>query len=239
MKNDVLKARRFEELFDRAYLRDTTEYTSFLNLDELSTLISLRIPCELYGGYENAERCVAAFGDNPEFPIKCIKIEPKSRKFAEWLGHRDFLGSILSIGIDRSLIGDIVVENDTGYVFCINSIADYIMQNVTTVRRTSVKCSLTDELPECASQKPEISSFVVASLRLDALISAVYRLSRSEASQLINSESVFINSRLETKESKLIDDGDIISVRGKGRFIFENAERRTKKGRIVAEIRKY
>ncbi len=239
MKNDVLTARRFEELFDRAYLNDTTEYTNFLSLAEINTLINNRIPCEFYGGYDEAERCIAAFGDNPKFPITCIKIEPKSKKFSEWLGHRDFLGAIIGAGVVRDMIGDIIVKDSVAYVFCQNGIADYLVHNIDKVRRTPVICSIAKELPEFINEKPELSNVIVPSLRVDAVIAAVYKLSRNESSKLIKAEKVFINQCLETKESKLLEDGDIVSLRGIGRFVFENAERRTKKGRIVIEIRKY
>lgn len=239
MENDRLTEKRFEELYERAHIRHTSEYTDFLNLNEISKLKSLNLVCSLFGGYEGAERCVAAFGENVVYPITCIKIEPKGRKFAEKLSHRDYLGTIIGTGISRTLIGDIITHGDTAYVFCISSIADYIVQSVDRVRHTSVKCTVTAELPEELSAKPDVTKVNVASIRLDAVIAAVYRLSRNEAAKLIKTEKVFINARLETKESKELGEGDIVSVRGKGRFVFENEEHRTKKDRLVIAVRIY
>ncbi len=239
MQNDTLTAKRFEELAERAEVRHTTEYTDFLNLDEISTLKSSGLDFALFGGYDGAERCIAAFGERPVFPITCVKLEAKSKRFAEKLTHRDYLGTILGTGIERSLTGDILINGTDAYVFCSEKIADYIIQSVDRVRHTAVVCSIEKELPEFINEKPDITVINISSLRLDALIAAVYRLSRNEAAKLISAEKVFINARLETKESKPLNESDVVSVRGKGKFIFEGIERKTKKDRLVAAVRIY
>lgn len=239
MENEKLTARRFEELYDRALTRGTTEYTEFLNLDEISTLKALNLPCSLFGGYENAVRCVAAFGESEQYPIHCIKIEPKGEKFAENLTHRDFLGTLIGTGINRGLIGDIIVDGKTAYAFCLESIADYLIKSVDRVKHTAVKCSMIDNLPEVLIKEPEPKALTVPSLRLDAVAAAVYRLSRNEISKYIRAEKVFINARLETKESRILNDGDTVTVRGKGKFIYDSTERKTKKDRLLITVRKY
>lgn len=239
MENDKLTAKRFEELYDRALTRGTTEYTEFLNLDEISTLKALNLPCSLYGGYDNAERCVAAFGEEAEFPIKCIKIEPKGEKFAENLTHRDFLGTLLGTGINRGLIGDIIVDGKSAYAFCLDSISEYLIQSVDRVKHTSVKCAEIEMLPEILIKEPEAKEIIVSSLRLDAVAAAIFKLSRNQISKLILTEKVFINARVETKDGKVLNDGDIVTVRGKGKFIFKGTERKTKKDRLLITVAKY
>ena len=138
MDKDKQIMKRFEELCDRAETRHAATFTEFLNLDEISTLKSLRLPCTLYGGYENAERCVAAFGETDTFPIACIELAAKGARFAEKLTHRDYLGTLLGTGIERSVLGDILINGTTAYAFCLESIADYLCESVTRVKHTAV-----------------------------------------------------------------------------------------------------
>lgn len=103
--------KRFNELYNRASQAYCPVYSDFLNLDEQNILALTALPCVLYGGYDTAERVVAAFGDNAEpdgFPITCIQIKPSNPKFADKLTHRDFLGGLMNLGIKRELLGDIV-----------------------------------------------------------------------------------------------------------------------------------
>ena len=98
---------------------------------------------ESQGGYHGAERQMIAFyptdlGFYWEYPICCLKIEPKAVKFSEALTHRDYLGTILGLGVERSVIGDILVKEHGAWVFCHNKIADFIMKNLCRVRHTTV-----------------------------------------------------------------------------------------------------
>ena len=120
------------ELSLRAYEKGYNTYSDFLNLNEISELKKSDAfsNCELYGGYDNADRCVAGFGyehDKSNYPIKCIKIAPVRQKFADELNHRDFLGSLMNLGINRSTLGDIVISDNTAYLsspaFLINPMA--------------------------------------------------------------------------------------------------------------------
>lgn len=102
-----------------------------------------------------------------------MEAAPLSQKFADKLLHRDFLGSLMGLGIKRSVLGDIVVKNNTGYIFCLDSIADYVVQNLDKVRHTCVKCRVVQNLPAGAVAEPEEKEIIVASLRLDVLAAAV------------------------------------------------------------------
>ena len=112
--NELIKKRLFE-LSRRSYERGYTVYSDFLSIDEAGILFEQKYdaPFNLFGGYENAERTIAAFGDEENcYPIVCIKIEPVNQKFADKLSHRDFLGSLMNLGIERSTLGDIVINNN-------------------------------------------------------------------------------------------------------------------------------
>lgn len=244
--NENLLKNRFNELSDRAFGRGIWTTSEFLSLAEQDILLRLRLSCPyvLFGGYENAERRVAHFGSEnicgwtEEPDIVCVKIAPVNEKFADKLTHRDFLGSLMGLGIRREVLGDIVIVNNCGYLFCLSSISDYIISQLESVKRTTVRCTLSDP-PVSLSEPPPLSSIVIASERLDAVISAVYKISRSQGQSLISSGKVFISGKLCESASGAINEGDIISVRGLGRFIYEGIERETQKGRLRVRVRVY
>lgn len=241
MNDDKMLQKRMNELSLRAYEKGYNTYSDFLNLSEISELKKSDAfsNCELYGGYDNADRCVAGFGyehGKSDYPIKCIKIAPVRQKFADELNHRDFLGSLMNLGINRSTLGDIVISNNTAYLFCLSNIAQYICENCDRIKHTTVKCEILDSTPEVANKKPEGEELIISSQRVDVVICAVFKLSRNQATQLVNQERVFINSKAAYKESLILKSGDIVSVRGFGKFVFGEKIKETKKGRAVFEI---
>lgn len=243
MNDNELTKKRLAELSHRAFERGYTTFSDFLNLEEISLLKSLHTESKynLYGGYDNADRCVASFGECEEYqyPISCIKIEPANQKFADELSHRDFLGALMNLGINRSTLGDIIVTNNTGYLFCLNSIKEYILQNLDRIKHTTVRCTESVLPAEIAEKKPEPIELTVSSQRVDITVAAVFKLSRNAVTQLVNQEKVFINSKIAYKESLTLKSGDIVSVRGKGKFIFDGEIRHTKKNKSVIGIRLY
>lgn len=243
MNENELTKKRLTELSHRSFERGYTTFSDFLNLEEISLLKSLHTESKynLYGGYDNADRCVASFGECEEYqyPISCIKIEPANQKFADELSHRDFLGALMNLGINRSTLGDIIVTNNTGYLFCLNSIKEYILQNLDRIKHTTVRCTESVLPAEIAEKKPEPIELTVSSQRVDITVAAVFKLSRNAVTQLVNQEKVFINSKIAYKESLTLKSGDIVSVRGKGKFIFDGEIRHTKKNRSVIGIRLY
>ena len=209
-------------------------------MEEQSTATSLNLPCTSFGGYENAERVVIGFGEeikNEDFPICCIKIEPLQQKFADKLSHRDFLGSLMNLGINRSTLGDIIIDDNCGYLFCLESISDYILENLTRVKHTSVKCTIISADKELKIKEPEEKEIIVSSIRADAIIGAVYKLSRNQVSALFSQQLVFINSKCITKPSAFLRENDVVSVRHKGRFVFCGELRKTKKDRVIVEVK--
>ena len=240
--------KRFEELAARADGRGRYTHTQFLTLAEQDVLQKmsrqLAAPFCRMGGYETAERCIACFGREedmgypPPCPIVCLSIAPASKKFAGELGHRDFLGSLMGLGIERRLLGDIQIVEGEAFLFCLEEIAPYICDNLVSVGRTTVHCEVC-EPPQTLSEPPEPVELVVASERLDALIAAVWRLSRGEAQQLLEKGMVFIDGRLVESPSHNLKEGDLISVRHQGRFRYEGMVRETKKGRLRVSVRIY
>lgn len=244
MNEQELLKKRISELSHRAYERGYSTFSEFLTPNEISDVCSLRLDekASFYGGYDNADRCIAGFGDDIEswnYPIACIKISPAIQKFADKLNHRDFLGSLMNLGINRSTLGDIVIKDNVGYLFCLDSISEYIVDSLTRIKHTTVKCEIIDTVPEILNELPEPSEIIVSSQRADVIVASIFKLSRNKATQLFNQEKVFINSRVAYKESLILKENDIVSVRGYGKFIFSSPLRSTKRGKTVAEVRIY
>lgn len=237
--------KRFNELSMRSDNRGIYFYSDFLNLYEQTVLLDeIKRNVTLYGGFSDAERKIACFGNENELgyepnpPVKIICIKPLSKKFSDDLTHRDFLGSLIGLGIKRETLGDIIITENIGYVFCLESISQFIIDNLFKVKHTSVSCEICRTIPENALPQPKEVVIIVSSLRIDVGISGVYNISRSKSSALIDGEKVFINGRLVTSSSKNIESGDTVSVRGYGRFRYVEALGDTRKGRmrVLCEI---
>ena len=178
---EELLVKRLTELSNRSFSRGVWTFSDFLDLngqDALSRAVKAS-PYHLDGGFFGAERAVACFGseelcgyDAPA-PIVCVCVRPASEKFADKLTHRDFLGSIMALGVKREVLGDILIRDNVGYVVCLDSIAPYIADSLTSVKHTTVRCSVTDDIPQDAAPKPETREINVASLRLDAAVARV------------------------------------------------------------------
>lgn len=239
--------KRFSELAERADKQWRIVCSDFLTLDEQSILCSsyYPVPVQLLGGYETAERKVACFGSfeleeiKSELPVSCLEISPVSQKFADKLSHRDFLGALMNLGIKRETLGDIIVYENSGYVYCLEKISDYIVENLSCVKHTTVKCKRVSAPPVDSIALPEETCITVSSDRTDVLIASVFKLSRSAVNPLFVQGKVFISGKQITSSSHQLKAGDIISVRGYGRFIFCDVEGKTKKDRLRVIIRKF
>lgn len=243
-ENERLK-KRFKELSERSDTQCRTVFSDFLNLDEQNILNSAyyTVPVRLLGGYETAERKIACFGTEDdenlqaELPISCIRISPAAPKFADKLTHRDFLGALMSLGIKRETVGDIIVYENSSYVFCLDKIAEYILGNVNSIKHTSVKCAVVDSPPVESVALPDTQTITVSSTRIDVLIASVYKLSRSAVIPLFLQGKVYVSGRQITNSSHQLNENDIVSVRGYGRFIYCEALGKTKKDRLKVSIR--
>lgn len=238
--------KRFLELSNRAWRQNLFTFTGFLSLAEQDMLWQAVKEAgafvSLEGGIAHAERRMARFG-NPEdfgyeepFPICCLLIEPVQEKFADAFTHRDFLGAIMNLGIDRSTVGDILLDQKRAYVFCQETMADWLMENLAQVRHTNVRCHRVESAGALPERKLMPKEEQVASLRCDGIVAAVWNLSRSQSQTLFSQKKVFVNGRQQESGSALLKPGDVVSVRGMGKFIFREEKHTTRKGRLVVGI---
>jgi len=252
MANDEEKLllRHLKDLAERAFARSIYTYSNFLSLTEQDVFLKAGsefgfISHELYGGSELAERRIAVFGDEesfgypPEYPVTVIKTEPVNDRFSEELTHRDYLGALMNLGIERALTGDIIIRDKRAWIYCHESMAEHICDNLNRIKHTEVSCKIvSSDIPELRPVLTEIT-LNVASQRTDSIVAAFCGLSRNHAESLFRQGKVFINGREEESVSRKIKEGDILTVRGFGKAIYDGISNETKKGRINIRLRKY
>lgn len=246
---DILLKKRLLELANKSYTNSQYLFTGFLSLSEQDVFYGIEreiayVPTTFFGGTQDCERVMIRFGSEElcgyeePFPITCIEIAPMIEKFGETLSHRDYLGALMNLGIERSTLGDIVIQGKTAYLFCAEKMANYIVENLDQVRHTHMRCSIAKSVPESVITKLERESFLVSSERADSVIAKIYNLSRSQGVELFRAKKVFINGRLNENNSGVLKVGDRVSVRGFGKFLYQGVSYETKKGRlsVMADI---
>ena len=248
-KEELLLQKRLVELSRIAYTREIVTFSEFLNLNELNILHTtpknmLLSQYKTYGGYGLSERQMAAFLPDAlyydyQYPIQIIEISPVNRKFAEELSHRDYLGAVMNLGIERCKLGDILIEDGKAILFAKEELASYIMEHLTRIRHTTVKTSILSAFEDSYEPRYEELKGTVASVRLDTVLSLAYPLSRSKVTGLIEGARVFVNGKLVTSNGYRLKEGDILSVRKMGRIGYNGILSETKKGRYMVSIRKY
>ena len=235
--------------------KNKIQSTDFLNLNEQELAMKLlkKVDCEkyyLYGGKENSERKVLIIypemlteemaRKNDSKILNIIRIKLPNELEGQY-DHRTYLGSCIKIGLEREKIGDILVEKTGADIIAKNEVTDFLLQNLSSLTRfKSSEITVEDisNIKDIEVSKVEISS-IVASIRLDNIVSTLAKTSRSKAQEILKQERVFLNHQVETKPSKEVKVGDIITIRGKGRFEFKEIAGNTRKGRFVIKIDKY
>ena len=252
--------KRFLDLSRTAYQRDIVTYTDFLNLNEQNILHGLPknqlfSRYQLFGGYDTAERQMAAFipdalylryGKSELSPVEtgypfcAVRISPLQRKYAEKLTHRDYLGAVLNLGMERSKTGDIIPWEENMVIFIHRDMSELLLHELKRIRHTSVSAVEfpAEEINNYTPGYEEIRG-TAASVRLDSLLALAFSSSRTKLSGLIEGARVFVNGRLVTSNGYQPKPGDVISVRGMGKFPFAEEGGRTKKNRQCVVLYKY
>lgn len=241
---------RFRELADKAFSQNLFTFTGFLGMGEQNAFWETErelsyVGYTLFGGAAETDRKVVRFGDaesfgyETAFPIRCVHIRPVQAKFADALSHRDFLGALMNLGIERSTLGDIRVGDREAYLFCLDAMAEFICENLTQVRHTRVVCGIVEEAAEIPEEEPERLTVQAASLRADALIAKVYNQSREGSLELFRAQKVYVDGRLCENNARQLKPGETVNARGFGKFKLLGQPRETKKGRISVEVAVY
>lgn len=235
--------RRLDELAARVARTGIPCYTAFLSPAEAqwaqASANRQRVNLALQGGYEDAERCIACFWDEeaPEdFPLLALEMTWPHQSAP---GHRDVLGSAMGLGIKRSCMGDIVLMEESGYLFAERQMADHIAQSLTSAGRTKLQVRVLDEWPRLEPPAGTELHDTVHSMRLDAVVAAGFNLSRGDAADLISAGHVKLRHLPTERTDAKVQEGDAISVRGHGRLVVEEVGSPTKKGRLPLRLTRY
>lgn len=194
----------------------------------------------LWGGYTDAERKMVFFLPDymespPEDSISLLVCEHRDSRP---LTHRDYLGSLLGLGVKREGVGDILVEEKKAQILIRSSLSDFFLTNYTHAGRVQLSVSVlpisTLSIPET---EPVYKTASLASLRADAVLSAAFSVSRSTAAEAIAAQKVYLNNLPLLKGDKTISPGDKLRWQGKGRFILEETGGQSRKGRLFVTFR--
>ena len=171
--------------------------------------------------------------------ITCLLCKPLQARFADELTHRDFLGALMNLGLEREMIGDIVVDRDKSeaHIFVMTAQAATIAKELTRIKHTSVMCE--EVSPGSVEVQPafeHVEGFV-SSERLDVILSLVYKLSRSKSQKLIEAELVTVDGRIVTSGGHDLKAGSRVTARGYGKFIYDGIDGTSRKGKGRAKVR--
>ncbi len=242
--------KRLNELALRAKHSGRACFTRFLEPSTLPAVnaaaVRTGVKVALWGGYEGAERCAAAFhADDPpeagDWPVLALRLQWNG-KFAD-PGHRDLLGAVMGLGIEREMTGDIAMGEYRGapcaYLFALAEVADYIAANLDSAGRASLKVCVATEEPALLPPEGESLRLTVQQQRLDAVLAAACRLSRSEAQRLIAAGLVKLNHVPQLRPDARLGEGDLISARGYGRVRVTAFQGESRRGRQVVQVFRY
>ena len=247
---ELLFRKRLEELANRSYANQQYLFTGFLSAAELDIYYQMEhelsyASAVLFGGTNDCERVMLRFGSEAlcgyeeSFPIACVAIVPLLKKFGEVLSHRDYLGALMNLGIERSTLGDIIIEGKHALLFCTEQMAPYILENLDKIKHTNVQCSLAKEIPKSTVVQVERKIVQVGAMRADSIMAKVSHLSRSESLSLFRAKKVFVNGRQTENNSGSLKPEDKVTVRGYGRFCCVNIVGESKKGKLNVEVDVY
>ena len=234
--------KRLSDLIYMSEKQYTPKFTAFLNEQEQyfaeSYLSSRKALYSMWGGAECCARkmlCVLPYEMEAEFPVFPLTITFR-KTFT--LTHRDFLGSFMALQIGREQIGDILMGEGYAIVLCTATAYGMITDNISKIGRVGVTVSegINAPLPEAVFE--EVSE-VVASLRADCVVSALSGLSREKSADFVKAGNLTLNYECCNSVSKPVTEGDILSLRGYGKFVLSDSGTETKKGKLRITLKKY
>lgn len=235
--------------------RNKIENTNFLDMYQIHLVEKFLTKIKytnyiLWGGYNTAERKVLILypdklnvtmvEKNYDKIMSIIRIQLNETDYGK-LFHKNYLGGIIKIGIDREKIGDILVEKNGADILVLNEAKKYLLQELPKLKRFENSNIIEEKIENINYVEPKMEEIkiIVPSLRLDNFVSDLAKTSRTKAIDIIKSERVFVNGKLELKTSKQIKTNDTITIRGKGRFVVKELTGTTRSGRTIVLIEKF
>ena len=239
MNNGALEA-RLEEKACRTQRSGLVSQSCFLTPpeQELARRVAARydVRVAFFGGYDGAERQLACFYDEearePELTWICATWDERYGACT----HRDLLGSVMALGMDRERYGDFIVSGNRCDMVMLPEAAVTVLSGLSEAGRVPLHLTELEQAPEIAEPEGTHVRDTVASARLDAILSAAMNLSRTGAADLIRQRRVKVNHMETEKGDRVMKAGDIVSVRGYGRIRVDTIGEPTRKGRLPVEM---
>lgn len=256
-KDDQLLVSKLLDKIEFVENKNSVESTEFLNMHQRSMLEKVLKSIKynnyvVYGGYESAERTLIILYpkkletvfENSYFDynniVQILRIILPSELNGKYT-HRDYLGAAVKVGIKREKIGDILVNNKGADIIVSKDIISYLnisLHELTRFNKSEFEiCNIKDLTVTPINTK--IINIIVSSMRMDCIVSEVIKTSRAKAIDIIKNERVFVNSESAKKNSKILKENDMVTVRGNGRFKIKQILNSTRKGNLVLEIERY
>lgn len=252
-EEDKLLIAKVKDKFQFCNSKNKITYTDFMQLNERSIVQKFLNENRVknyffFGGIENADREILVFYPNKlteelarknlEDILKFIQIKlPLGQSYE----HREYLSGIMKLGVKREKFGDIIVREDGADIVVLDEISEYFMNSLpelTRFKKAEINLFSIENLNQ-KEEKYESLKIIVSSMRLDNFVAELSKCSRGKAQDILQEGRVFVNGINEIKESKKIQIGDKITIRGKGKFIFNSIEKTTKSNKILINIDKY
>ena len=246
--DEKLLLSKTDDLFRLCNKYATARFSDFLDGAELSiiddkTVMPFDCNIAYYGGYNGSEKKILGVfpqWEEPDFnafPIVCLKV---MGGYSRKLTHRDYLGTVMALGITPQKLGDIVVFDEGAYIFIHEDVAEYVHDNLHKIGNQGVKTEVISDLTQITvERKYKTIGAICASPRLDAVVGAAANVSRAQASVLINSGKVKLNYRQTAEAAKPVKEGDLLSIRGYGRFLVHSFDGETRQQRLHITLKQY
>ena len=209
-------------------------YTTFLDM-RFQNLINqkMKIDYNVFKPFEESERVIYYVNEKPNIVLYEIQTD-------DVLRHQDIMGTIYSLGLDETLFGDIIVDNNKYYIYMFDTIENYVVNNVNMIKKSKVKLVKIDiDYLKDYKRKYEEITLIVSSKRIDTIVSRLTNINRKEILDKIKNEEVLVNYSPVKNNSYILKENDIFSIRKYGKYRFNGVINQTKKENLVVKIDKY
>ena len=245
-ENAVMRA-HFADCARRAARTGRRVFSNFVDPAQAALAIEAanveRVPVEFDGGHPDAERTVAAFGwseyEDTAWPVIVLSAAWDARFCS--CQHRDILGSLMALGVERECFGDIIIDADNAraLLFTLERMESFLMNDWTSAGRAALRVTRLYDVGQIPSPRGETRRVTVSSPRLDAVLAAVFGLSRAEAQQTVRSGRVRVSFLECDSIDRQLEPGDVVSARGLGRFKLLEEQGRTRRDRLGLSVFRY
>ena len=232
---------RLRQQAERADRLDVSVPGRFVTGEERAAAVhaarEARVAVSFDGGWPDAEReqvCFHPAWAEAEFTAVWLEIR-WAAKFSH-VEHRDLLGSLMGLGMDRSFFGDLIAQEDRAYLLALPEVAIRLPMEWDKAGSVPIKVHILEEAPVVEPPKGDMLRDTVASMRLDCILSAGMKTSRSRAAEIIRTGAVAVDHMPEERTDRMLEVGQLLSIRGFGRIRVKEVGSPTRKDRLPVQL---